>query len=190
MIWDTMSWTRAVPTGTSLVLSYRIGNTSTPDGNWSAFILVDSSPAVLGGNSRYLQYKADLASTDAGLTPVLQDVSFTNHTAPLQPPVLTAARSGADVLLSWPNLGSGIDHYEVHRGLAPFFSPDLSSFVENVYPADGGTLEYLDTGRVGAGTSFFYAVVPIESNGWRHPASNRVGVFSFDLFLPLPMRQE
>ena len=187
VIWDTMDWTGAVPTGASLVLSYRIGNSPTPDGYWTAFVPVASSPAALGANSRYIQYKADLASTDAGLTSGLHDVSFANHTAPLQPPVLTAARSGADVILSWLHPGSGFDHYEVHRGLAPYFSPDGSSFVSNVGPASAGTLEYPDIGRVSAGAAFFYVVVPIESNGWRHPASNRVGIFSIDLVLPPPM---
>ena len=90
VVWDTMSWTSEVPADTSLNLSYRIGNTPTPDGSWSGFVPVGSSPVSLGGSSRYIQYKADLATTDTTRTPILQDVSITSHPGTdTTPPTIT-----------------------------------------------------------------------------------------------------
>ncbi|MBK8986876.1 MAG: DUF4082 domain-containing protein [Chloroflexi bacterium] len=90
VIWDTMSWSSVVPAGASLGMSYRIGNSPTPDGSWSAFASVGSSPASLSGSSRYIQYKADLANTDNSQTPVLQNVSFASHIgADTTPPTIT-----------------------------------------------------------------------------------------------------
>jgi hypothetical protein len=90
VVWDAMSWTSELPAGTSLNLSYRLGDTPTPDGTWSGFIPVGSSPASLGSSSRYIQYKADLATTDGTQTPILQEVSFANHAGTdTTPPTIT-----------------------------------------------------------------------------------------------------
>ena len=40
--WDTLAWTGNTPAGTNLALGYRIGNTPTPDGSWTAFVPVAS----------------------------------------------------------------------------------------------------------------------------------------------------
>ncbi len=95
--WDTLSWTSEVPTGTGLSLSYSIGDTPTPDGSWSAFVTVGSSPAALGGSSQYIQYKADFSATDTTHTPVLEDLSFTDHPgADTTPPTITDRSPAAD----------------------------------------------------------------------------------------------
>jgi len=75
--WGTAAWTREVPTGTSLVLSVRQGNTATPDGTWTPFATLTDSGVTLGGSSRYLQYWDQLAMMVPGQTPVLQDVTIT-----------------------------------------------------------------------------------------------------------------
>ena len=72
--WGTLAWTGSTPTGTSLALGYRIGNTAIPDGSWTAFVPVASSGAALAGNSRYIQYSATLTASDPSQTPVLNDV--------------------------------------------------------------------------------------------------------------------
>jgi hypothetical protein len=74
--WGTAVWTREVPTGTSLVLSVRQGNTATPDGTWTPFATLTDSGVTLGGSSRYLQYRAQLATTVPGQTPVLRDITI------------------------------------------------------------------------------------------------------------------
>ncbi len=41
--WGALTWTAAIPAGTSVAMSVRTGNTPTPDGSWSAFTPVASS---------------------------------------------------------------------------------------------------------------------------------------------------
>jgi len=74
--WGTATWTADTPAGTSLTLSVRTGNTPSPDGTWSAFTVLPSSGAPIGSSARYLQYRAQLATTAPGQTPVLQSVTI------------------------------------------------------------------------------------------------------------------
>ena len=77
--WGAMSWHANAPPGTSVAMSVRTGNTPTPDGSWSAFTPVTSSGDDVPGNSRYVQYKADL-DPDPNLTSALEDVSIAYST--------------------------------------------------------------------------------------------------------------
>jgi hypothetical protein len=72
--WMNMGWTSTVPAGTTAVVSYRSGNTPTPDGTWTAFTPVPASGAI-GGSSRYLQFSIRETTSDAGQTPVVKDVT-------------------------------------------------------------------------------------------------------------------
>jgi hypothetical protein len=54
----------------------RTGDTPTPDGTWSAFAEVASSGGEIPGNSRYVQYRAELSSSDPNRTPVLAGVAI------------------------------------------------------------------------------------------------------------------
>jgi hypothetical protein len=75
--WQTASWTADAPAGTSVVVSYRTGNTTTPDdGTWSAFTTIAGSGGALAGSSRYLQFKVDETTAVPGLTPVVRDVTI------------------------------------------------------------------------------------------------------------------
>ncbi len=88
--WNTISWVETLPAGTSIGLSYRTGNTVTPDGTWTAFTPVASSGSPLTGNSRYIQYRAELATTDPAKTPLLEQVAFGYNTgADTTPPTIT-----------------------------------------------------------------------------------------------------
>lgn len=74
--WGVIKVNRETPTGTSLALSVRTGNTTNPDdGSWSAFTTIDSGVAV-GRSSRYIQYKAAFSTSNTFLTPVLKDLSI------------------------------------------------------------------------------------------------------------------
>ena len=75
--WNTLAWTALTPAGTTLAMSYRTGNTPTPDATWTAFTPVSTSGGALTGSSRYLQYAAQLATSDTTQTPVLEDVTVT-----------------------------------------------------------------------------------------------------------------
>jgi len=74
--WLTMSWTGSTPAGTGIALSYRSGNTPTPDATWTAFAAVSSSGAPLAGSSRYVQFKVQESTTVPAQTPVLKDVTI------------------------------------------------------------------------------------------------------------------
>ena len=88
--WGALTWTRALPAGTSLAMSVRTGDTPTPDGSWSAFTPVSSSGGDIPGTSRYVQYRAEPATTDAARTPTLSEVSIAFAAAPdLTPPTIT-----------------------------------------------------------------------------------------------------
>ena len=74
--WGAITWDQSAPTGTSIAISVRTGNTPTPDGGWSAFTPIAASGAGIPGSSRYVQYQAQLASSDTANTPTLKDVSI------------------------------------------------------------------------------------------------------------------
>jgi large repetitive protein len=74
--WGTATWTSQVPSGTTLVISVRQGNTPTPDGTWTVFTPLAGSGTTIGGSYRYLQYRAQLSTTTPNQTPVLQDITI------------------------------------------------------------------------------------------------------------------
>jgi hypothetical protein len=73
--WLTLSWTAATPAGTSVVMSYRTGNTPTPDATWTPFA-VTTSGAALSGTSRYVQFKVLESTTVPAVTPTLNQVTI------------------------------------------------------------------------------------------------------------------
>ena len=75
--WGAATWTATTPAGTSLQISQRQGDTPTPDGSWTSFTTIPSSGSTVGGTSRYIQYRAELSTTDPAQTPVLEDIVFT-----------------------------------------------------------------------------------------------------------------
>ena len=74
--WGAATWTADLPTGTSLQLFQRKGNTAVPDGSWSSYTAIGSNGEVIGGASQYIQYKAQLSTTNDKVSPVLKDVHF------------------------------------------------------------------------------------------------------------------
>jgi hypothetical protein len=72
--WLTMSWTADSPAGTNIVVSYRTGNTATPDATWTAFAPVSASGGALAGSSRYIQYSVQESTTNTAQTPAVKDV--------------------------------------------------------------------------------------------------------------------
>src|SRR5262249_29343770 len=74
--WGALSWTATVPPGTSVAFAARHGDTAVPDATWTAFAPIASSGGSIGGSSRYVQYRIDLASSNADATPVVEQVSI------------------------------------------------------------------------------------------------------------------
>ena len=97
--WTSISSTSDLPAGTSIALSVRSGATPVPDGSWSAFTAVPGSGGPLSSTSRYLQYSADLATSDPLQTPVLRDVTVSFTASPVTH-TLTVTRTGAGAATS------------------------------------------------------------------------------------------
>ncbi len=74
--WTGATWRAAIPEATTLGLSVRTGQIPEPGGAWSSWRRLSGPGATMGDASRYLQYRAELATTNAGRTPVLHQVSF------------------------------------------------------------------------------------------------------------------
>ena len=74
--WGAITWDQNAPTGTSIAISVRTGPTPSPDASWSSFTPIAASGAGIPGSSRYVQYRAQLASSDTANTPTLKDVSI------------------------------------------------------------------------------------------------------------------
>jgi hypothetical protein len=74
-VWMNANWTAAAPAGTGVVVSYRTGNTPTPDGTWTAFTTVAAPGGALAGQSRYLQFKIQETTTKPGQTSVVNDLT-------------------------------------------------------------------------------------------------------------------
>lgn len=96
--WDEFSWSASEPTGTSLVMEVRTGDTASPDGSWTAWALISQSASV-GATSRYIQYRATLSQTDPDQTARLEDVSI--RCADTAPPVVTST-APADLAIDVP----------------------------------------------------------------------------------------
>src|SRR5262249_9619823 len=70
----SMTFTTTVPAGTTAVVSYRTGNSATPDPTWTGFMPVPASGA-LSGTSRYLQFSIQETTSVPGQTPAVKDVT-------------------------------------------------------------------------------------------------------------------
>jgi len=143
------------------------------------------NPTGPGEHTVYAVVNPDRAITE---TTWANNVASTAGAAPLSD--LDAGRSGGYTRLTWTHLGSSVTRYEVWRSSDPYFMPGDSGSEkrgEALPPESGTQASYLDTGALGtAGTSYFYAILPISASGIPYPASNRVGVFNFALVLGSP----
>jgi len=81
-LWDAVAWTAELPSGVSSALSLRVGDSAAPDASWSAFAPIGASGDPAGVAGRYAQYRVDLATSDPGVTPLVEDVSLACAEAP------------------------------------------------------------------------------------------------------------
>jgi len=91
--WENISWVADTPAGTSVVISIRTGETATPDETWTPFAAV--TPGPVARQSRYIQYRAELATSDLNLTPSLADIRISGAAPPAPVPVITP-------VVAWP----------------------------------------------------------------------------------------
>jgi hypothetical protein len=84
--WGAVAWTATVPTGTTMIVQTRSGNTATPDGTWSGWATATNGGTVASPNAQYLQYRVIFITTDPNnvnpaladqlATPVFKDITF------------------------------------------------------------------------------------------------------------------
>ena len=83
-----------LPTGTSISVDIRAGNTSTPDGSWTPWLTSipddgDISSLNTPNILRYVQYRVNLATSVPSATPALYSIEAKKLDAPPQPTVLS-----------------------------------------------------------------------------------------------------
>jgi hypothetical protein len=68
----------ATANGQTLTMDVRAGNTATPDGTWTSWLTNLSNGGDVSSlvGKRYVQYKANLATSDGNVTPTLSDASI------------------------------------------------------------------------------------------------------------------
>jgi hypothetical protein len=74
--WRRATWVAEVPPHTRLALEVRTGDVPGPGRSWSPWRGVAHPGDDAGGRSRYLQYRALLATDDPAWTPALDEVRF------------------------------------------------------------------------------------------------------------------
>ncbi len=76
--WGALNWDATVPTGSTLVVKVRTGNSATPGGaGWTGWVTVPATGGAVGASSRYAQYQLTLTSTGTRyVTPSVRSVSF------------------------------------------------------------------------------------------------------------------
>lgn len=78
--WDGLSWDATVPSGTTLTVRVRSGNSATPDATWTAYATIASSGGSIGQTTRYVQYQLTLTSSGSRfITPEIRSVAAVYH---------------------------------------------------------------------------------------------------------------
>ena len=159
--WNQMTWTASVPSGTSLQMFERQGNTP-----YARRVLdrVHRDPDErddVGGSSRYIQYRADLATTVPSATPVLQDVHISCNGAPdVTPPVITNVTAtpgaGATAVIGWTT--DELATSRVDYGTSPD-SLSLSASSASLVATHALTLTGL-----AANTTYYFRVTSVDAS--------------------------
>ena len=133
--WSVMLWTANVPAGASLAMSWRAGNTPSPDGSWTSFAPVAVSGGSASVMARYIQYQAALSTTDNRQTAQLQAVAMTccsNAEPPAAMTNVTAVRQLVD------------SNADGTRQVLVTFTPPSGAISLEVYRARFGNYPYYD----------------------------------------------
>ncbi len=92
--WGNISYRGEAPSGTTITLATRSGNTAQPDATWSKWSKEHQAPggrAVTSPPARFIQYQVRLSTRDRSLTPILEEVSLA-YLPRNQAPQITALR--------------------------------------------------------------------------------------------------
>lgn len=184
----TIAWNFVTPTNTSLLISTRSGANATDFSAWSAWssdYATSTGSTVTSSQARYLQYRAQLATTDNASTPTLQDATITYDEAGIS--ILAATTYNANLT----SLSSG--NFNFHANVSDTYaimnvtgryrynssgayssSINLTAVATGIYnlsipqPAGNwtaytlGTLDFEVTATTTNGSSFFNQTVTLQ----------------------------
>ena len=105
--WGSLSWQASVPTGTSIELFTRSGNTEEPNEIWSVWSdahLNSTGSQITSPKARYIQWKAKLRGVDA--IPALHSVTTAYLPRNLPPAITTVTVHDPGVVFQQPFSGS------------------------------------------------------------------------------------
>lgn len=170
-VWQTLTAVSALPTTTSISFETRSGATTSPDASWSAWRPVAADGTIASPSTRFIQYRATLASSAGLYTPTLERVQIafgagTNRapvegsvalspTAPTTNQTLTATPVG----FSDPDGDPLTYHYE---------------WLRNNTPIAGATSSALDLALAGNGDKGDVVKVRVYATDGRGAASDAV----------------
>jgi hypothetical protein len=145
--WEQASWTAQTPSGTTLEISVRMGSTPVPDSSWTAFTPLSSSGAMIGGSSRYLQYRASMTTSNNQQTPTLEEftVVYSDNPDTIAPTVVSRspAPGATDVALNAPvqaTFSEPLDAATVNAATVRLRATGSSTDVPAVVTLSGGTI--------------------------------------------------
>ncbi|MEZ4647699.1 MAG: DUF6605 domain-containing protein [Candidatus Eisenbacteria bacterium] len=150
--WGTFAWGADTPSGTSILMSVRTGDTAVPDGSWTSFVPIGNG-GLVGQSGRYVQYRAALSTSDPATTPVLHEVTIECgvDVSGIWDAAGTSRLDDDRPLVSWPNPVTTsatfqliVDAEEARNGRVPV---DI-----RIYDAAGREVRTLVRGEYGSGT--------------------------------------
>jgi len=74
--WKAVKWGETKPAGTDAKVEVRCGNTAIPDASWTAWAQVANGGQNPHADSRYMQYRVTLSTTDPAVSPEFWGISF------------------------------------------------------------------------------------------------------------------
>jgi len=94
----TLDYTAVVPTNTTLTLDVRSGTTPKPDGGWSTWVtgIANGGSIAAVPANRYVQYRANLTTTDSMATPTLDDITINFSRYTLSSTLISTAYNTVD----------------------------------------------------------------------------------------------
>jgi hypothetical protein len=109
----TLDYTVTTPAGTAITVDIRGGNTPVPDGSWTPWQTGIASGGDISalGSSQYVQYRANLTTTDTTVSPALEDITVNYQgTSGLDEMVIPVGATSMDMILT--PIDDTLDEYD------------------------------------------------------------------------------
>jgi Secretion system C-terminal sorting domain len=172
-----------------LALSQRQGNTPVPDAYWTDFKSIAHTGEIVGGTSRYIQYRALFSTSMAAFTPVLKDFGITcsaSTKGPIPPlSSFTVTKLGMNAQLQWTTPWEQSNKgFEIQRSANDSLHWQTIAFVNGTGTNQtGASYEYLDKNL--ATGKFYYRIKQTDLAGNYKLSDNIAIVFGNVLLLEL-----